>query len=157
MKLSKILLLILALALFLPAMAQQPAQPVRWRAVVTAGPDGTGVLTVKALVAKGWHLYALDLPDGGPRPTSFDLSESKDMEFDGTLRPAREAIEVDDPMFGMKLAWWDSNIEFTVPFRLTGPAGSFKCKVSYMACDGTTCRPPSTEVLSGSVKPKEKK
>ena len=71
------------------------------------------------------------------------------MKFTGKVKPARTALSVEDPLFGMTLSWWDSNVEFTVPFRVTDPAEArIICKISYMACDGSSCRPHNRKYLS---------
>lgn len=134
----------------------QTQQPVRWRTFVKATGENEGVVTIKALVADGWHLYGLNLPKNGPKPTTFDFKDSKDIKFTGKLTPARPALEVDDPLFGMKLNWWDSNIEFTIPFKVTGKEPKLNCVVNYMTCDGTTCRPPARETIATPIKLKKK-
>lgn len=131
-----------------PVVAQQP---VRWRSFVETYKDGTGKLTIKALIEPGWHLYGLELPAGGPKATSFDLSESSGLKFTGKLTPKRAPLIVNDEMFGMELNWWDSNIEFTVPFKVTSSEPVYKCTVSYMTCDGNTCMPPAKQSLTGKI------
>lgn len=143
------LLLVLSAFIGITATAQQP---VRWRTTVKATGADEGIVSFRALVSQGWHLYGLSLPENGPKPTTFDLTGSKDIKFTGKIKPARKAIEVDDPMFGMTLSWWDENIEFTVPFKITGAEPRLHCVISYMTCDGTTCRPPAKETISTPIK-----
>lgn len=127
-------------------------QPIRWRTIITATGTNQGTITFRALVADGWHLYGLKLPENGPKPTTFNLAGSKDIEFTGEIAPARKPISVDDPMFGMTLSWWDSNIDFSIPFKVTGPEPTLDCVIGFMTCDGTTCRPPSKEKISTPIK-----
>lgn len=142
-----------ALILAISAMAADLATPVRWRTFVKTAPDGTGTVTFRALVAPGWHLYGLDIPDGGPKATSFDLKGSTGVKFTGPVKPAREPLTIDDAMFGMKLTWWDANVDFTVPFKITDKSQArIDCKISFMTCDGESCRPPKTESISVPVK-----
>ena len=116
---TAILLLLLVTGIFASNSAEPSVKPVKWRTIIkTTGPD-SGTVTFKAIIAPGWHLYALTLPEGGPKPTSFDLSESKGIKLGSAVTPSRKAIETDDPLFGMKLAWWDANVDFTVPFTIT--------------------------------------
>ena len=78
------------------ALSVSAQQPVRWRTIVkTTGAD-TGTVTFKALVTPGWHLYGLDIPEGGPKATSFDLSGSAGIKFTGPVSPTRNAVEVKD-------------------------------------------------------------
>lgn len=149
-RLLTFLLLFLAISGF--EVSGQTQQPVRWRTFVKSTGDKGGVVTMKALVADGWHLYGLTLPKNGPKPTTFDFKASTDIEFTGKITPARPALEVDDPLFGMKLTWWDSNIEFTIPFKITGENPRFNCVINYMTCDGTTCRPPVRENIATPIK-----
>lgn len=150
--------LLMALAA-IGAYAQQPSgegiPPVRWRTTIRMTGDTEGVVTFRAIILPGWHLYGLELPQGGPKPTTFDLSDSRGVEFAGPLTAERAPLEVEDPMFGMTLSWWDANVRFSVPFRLNNVAVQpvIKASITYMTCDGTTCRPPKTENISVRVAP----
>ncbi|MCM1066073.1 MAG: protein-disulfide reductase DsbD N-terminal domain-containing protein [Muribaculaceae bacterium] len=159
MDLRKIALtLLLIIAALLPLAAAEPGvAPVRWRTIIkTTGPN-TGTVTFRALVAPGWHLYAQELPAGGPKPTTFALDGSSGLRFDGPVKASRPALEVQDPLFGMTLAWWDANVDFTVPFTVTDEASArINAKITYMACDGTSCMPPATESIATPVKLKKK-
>lgn len=153
-KYLRIILATFALALALVASAATPAQttPVRWRTSVRMTSDNEGVVTFKALIAQGWHLYGLELPQGGPRPTRIDLSASTGLEYTSPVAPSRAPLSAEDPMFGLTLSWWDSNVSFSAPFRLTGDATPMvKASITFMACDGTTCMPPRTETISAPV------
>ena len=145
-------LIIAALTGFCFDSAAQSTSPVRWRTTVRQTAPGEGVVTFRALVAPGWHLYGMQLPADGPKPTTFDLSGSADIEFTGKVTPARKAVRAVDPLFSSELEWWDSNVEFTVPFKVSGDAPVLHCVIGYMACDGTTCRPPARETVSTPVK-----
>ncbi len=151
---SLLTVLLLIICGTLTAAAQQPASsPVRWRTIVRMTSATTGTVTFRALVASGWHLYGLDMPKGGPKATTFDLSESAGMEFTSPVTPAREPVKAIDPLFGQEFQWWDSNVQFTVSFRLTEPRDKARLKaaIGYMCCDGTTCRPPVTERISAPI------
>lgn len=149
------LLLILIAAIAVTAVsAQDSVVPVRWRTVVKMTSPTEGKVTFRALVAQGWHLYGLEIPQGGPKATRFDLGASTGIEFTSPVQPSREPLTVDDPLFGMSLTWWDSNVNFTVPFRLTGEGTpELKATISYMSCDGNSCRPPRTERINAPVPP----
>lgn len=156
MKHLRILLIALIGLAAVTAAAQQPqaAEPVRWRTIVRMTSPTEGTVTFKALVASGWHLYGLELPQGGPRPTRIDLGESTGIEFTSPVTPSKTPVTTEDPMFGLTLTWWDSNVNFTAPFRLTGDGTpTVKAAITYMACDGSTCRPPKTERISAPVPP----
>ncbi|MDE5628662.1 MAG: hypothetical protein K2I69_03785 [Muribaculaceae bacterium] len=151
-------LFMLVLCAGFSATAQQSVEtPVRWRLIVKPSADGkSGELTVKALITPGWHLYGLELPAGGPKATSFDFAGSTGVEFTDELKPERAALKVEDAMFNMTLSWWDANVQFKRSFRILDPDNAvIKCKVSYMTCDGESCRPPKSENFVYTYKPKK--
>ncbi len=148
---KKYTVLLIAVITAFMTMAQTPA--IRWRTQVRMQNATEGTVTFRALIAEGWHLYGLTLPQGGPRPTQFDLSGSTGIEFTGPVRPERAPVSVDDPLFDMTLTWWDSNIAFTVPFRVTDAATArINAKITYMVCDGNSCMPPKTESIAAPVR-----
>ncbi len=132
------------------AAAQTPA--VRWRTTVKMTSPTEGVVTVRALVGQGWHLYGFDLPDGGPKPTVFDFSKSKGVEFTGVGTPSTKPVSAVDPLFKKTLQWWDANVSFSRTFKVTDRAGAhIGLSIKYMACDGNQCMPPKTENISVAV------
>lgn len=138
----------------LPGAFGQQRKPVQWQVSVRMTSAIEGKVIIKATMRSGWHLYGLELPQGGPRATSFDLSGSRGVEYTGPVVAARAPLEVQDPVFGMTLTWWDEPVTFSAPFVVTGSglpvvAGT----ISYMACDGSNCMPPSTESFSVNVTP----
>lgn len=137
------------------ANAQQPAaRPVKWTITTHMIDDFAGTLSITATPDEGWHLYGMDLPEGGPQPTSFDLSGSTGVEFRGKIKPDLKPKTVQDPLFGIKLNWWERPVTFSIRFVLKHDKHNprIKAKVRYMACDDNTCAPPVTETLFKTVK-----
>ena len=66
--------LIVVMAIGMTMTAQSP---VRWRTSVTMTSPTEGEITIKALISDGWHLYGLEMPQGGPKATRFDFSDSQ--------------------------------------------------------------------------------
>lgn len=152
-----LLAIFLACWMLIPATlgAQESAKaPVKWAISTSMTSADTGILTLTATPAEGWHLYGTHLPEGGPRPTAFDLSGSAGIHFEGAPVAAQKPVETDDPMFGMKLNWWGAPVSFKVRFRLDKEreSGRIKVKVTYMACDDNTCAPPATVTLYRNVR-----
>lgn len=154
---KKILFLIaFVCAMAASAMAQAPAaeSPVKWSISTRMFDDFSGTLSITATPDEGWHLYGTDLPEGGPQPTTFDLSGSTGVEFRGKLKPDIKPKTVDDPLFGIKLNWWERPVTFSIRFVLKPDKHNprIKAKVTYMACDDKTCAPPVTRTLFKTVK-----
>ncbi|MDE6207838.1 MAG: hypothetical protein K2M55_08530 [Muribaculaceae bacterium] len=150
---KRILILLAVLIAAVVAVKAAEPEPVRWRTIVKqTGPD-TGTVTFRALVGEGWHLYGTELPADGPRPTTFDLSGSRGVKFTGEPTPVRAAVKARDELFGATLEWWDANIDFVVPFTLTSPDDArLEATISYMACNGETCRPPKAEKIATPIR-----
>lgn len=145
-----------AIALILPVIAaaqSNNAAPVKWAISVTMTGSDTGILTLKATPSAGWHLYSTTLPEGGPRPTEFNLSESTGLRFDGELMASRKPLTVEDQLFGMNLSWWDKPVQFTVKFKLDKGAstGHIKAKITFMACNDVNCAAPMTITLDREI------
>ncbi len=147
-------LAIVALALLCVSQLQaQNVKPVNWRVTVKMTSEKEGILTMRATLEPGWHLYGTTLPEGGPKATQFDFAESKGIKFTGQLTPSIKPVEVEDKMFGMKLNWWDKTVTFTRTFTVTNPAEAVvKGNIYYMACNNQTCMPPQTESFSKTAK-----
>lgn len=147
---KKALLLILAaVAIAITSTAQNP---VRWRTTVKMTSPNEGEIVIKALVDDGWHLYGLNMPDGGPKATNIDLSASTGIKTVGNIRPSADPIAKMDPLFGLELSWWESNVNFTQPFKVTDKnKGAIKIAITYMSCNGETCTPPRTEIITAAI------
>lgn len=154
-----ILACVVIAALGISMSAQAPASPISWRMTVKMTSPTEGVVTLKATVAPGWHLYSTTLPSSdGPRPTTITFSHPASMKFTSPLKASVAVVEKDDPMFGVKLAWWDQDVTLTRTFTTSAPdaPGKVDVKISFMGCNDETCLPPATVELSRTAKPYEK-
>jgi len=153
---KKILMVAIMLVAGVWAMAQDPV-PVKWRASARMTSATEGVLTVKATVQPGWHLYGMDMPAGGPKATSFDFTGCKGVELIGSMAASAKPVAVHDVQFGMDVTWWEGSVSFTRRFRKTAEAPVIDISVTYMGCNDKTCAPPRTERLSARILPKKDK
>ncbi len=144
--------LLLTIAIAVMAIAASAQSPVRWRTSVNMTSPDEGEIVIKALIDDGWHLYALDMPEGGPKATKFDFSSSNGIEIRGDIKPSENPISRMDPLFGKKLSWWDRNVNFTQRFSVIDKEnGIIKVSITFMCCNGGTCTPPKTETISASI------
>ncbi len=98
-------------------------------------------------------MYGTELPQGGPIATEIDFGGCEGLKLTGKAIATPEAQDINDPLFGMKLAQWTSNFEIKQKFKLTGPTDKAKVsvKVRFMSCDNQNCRPPKTETFTTKV------
>lgn len=136
-------------ALLNQSLNAQIVQPVQWSSQLQMTSDTEGYVEFNAAISKGWHMYALQLPEGGPRPTSFVFSEVSGVEFTDEITPSRAPIEKVDMIFHLRLGWWDADVSFRRNFKLTDTSG---CKiegyVEYQGCNDQSCIPPTKEPFS---------
>lgn len=148
---KRILLMFFAVVLGVVAMSAQ--EPIRWRMSVKMTSDTEGVVTLRAIVDEGWHLYGTLLPENGPKPTVFNFTGSAGVKFSGNLIPSRKPVTVEDKMFEMTLSWWDTNVEFTRHFTVEKKEGAkIVANVQFMACNDQNCMPPKTQTLTYQFK-----
>lgn len=159
---KKILFLLLsALMVALAAGAQAPgAAVVKWRTSVRMTSPTEGVVTVRAIIPEGAHLYGMTMPEGGPKATTLDFGASQGVKFTGRTSASPAPTVARDEAFGMDLQWWEGRVAFSQSFRLTAKDAAearINVKVTYMTCNGMNCMPPRTESISAPVPQFKKK
>jgi thiol:disulfide interchange protein DsbD len=142
MNLRSLLPVLAGLVFLLAFPAQgQIQKPVKW-SFSSEKKGNEVVLLLKASVDKGWHLYAQDIPEGGPIATTFKYNSSPNYTLIGkTSEPAAE--EVFDPNFEMKLRYFGGTVVFRQKIKLLSEK-SFKAEgtVEFMVCNDQMCLPP---------------
>ncbi len=138
-KILKLSAFLLFLCLSLSAQIQEP---VKWKFSLNANSE----LILEASIDHGWHLYDMNLPDGGPNSTTITFEALKGIELLGKVIPATKPITKYDKQFGMDLRWYEKSVVFKQKFKVTDPA-NFKLAggVEFQVCDDKSCLPPTTE------------
>ncbi|MDE5982058.1 MAG: protein-disulfide reductase DsbD N-terminal domain-containing protein [Duncaniella sp.] len=148
-------LLFLFVTIFMAGiMAAQAPKPITWRMSVKMTDKTNGVVTIKATIEDGWHLYGTSLPsDNGPKPTSINLDSSTGVKWVSDLKPSVAPTEKNDAIFNTTLNWWSGEVTFTRKFKLVKAEGAkVNAAITFMGCNDATCLPPSTVNLSRVVR-----
>lgn len=121
----------------------QIMEPVKWKASIQEKNNEKEIL-FRATIEDGWHLYATDIPSGGPIATSFTFDELVNASLNGDITPDKRPHEEYSSLFDMKLGWYTSQIEFRQPVTIENP-DNFKITgyITYQACNDVTCLPPT--------------
>ena len=132
------------LALIALVVQAQILTPVKWKIKLDdkgGAPEKEIVFTATA--DKGWHLYDMNLPEGGPVSTSFTFETLNGAELIGQPVPSVKPTTVYDEQFAMNLRWYPGTVSFIQKLKVTDPA-KFKAEgeVEFMACNDETCLPP---------------
>ena len=144
LNMKKHLILLFALIAFAIGNSQI-LEPVKWKTSIEKFSDTEYNLVSKATIESGWHLYSQNVPADGPIPTTFTFDDAngafKIIGNTGEL----EGKTVDDPVFQMRIKFFEKSAIFVQRVQLLGDVTSVKGTVEFMVCDDTRCLPP-TEV-----------
>ncbi|MDG1730453.1 MAG: cytochrome c biogenesis protein CcdA [Algibacter sp.] len=143
---KKNIFLLLALIVFSIGNSQI-LEPVKWKTSVEKITDTEYNLLTQATIESGWHLYSQDVPEDGPIPTTFTFDDANGaFKFIGNTSEEDGHI-VDDPVFQMKIKFFDKSAVFLQRVELLGDVKSVEGTVEFMVCDDTRCLPPTEVAL----------
>ena len=144
LNMKKHLILLFALIAFAIGNSQI-LEPVKWKTSIEKFSDTEYNLVSKATIESGWHLYSQNVPADGPIPTTFTFDDANGaFKFIGNTGEL-EGKTVDDPVFQMRIKFFEKSAIFVQRVQLLGDVTSVKGTVEFMVCDDTRCLPP-TEV-----------
>ena len=138
---KKVLVLVALMAIGAGVYAQIET-PVKWAYAAKKISSTEAVVLLKATIQDGWHIYSLNVKDGGPIKTSFTFSPSKEYAL---LGDAIEPVPVTkyEKAFSMNVSYFEKSVVFQQKVRLkTGNETVVKGKLEYMTCNDMKCLPP---------------
>lgn len=138
----------LLLVLLVLQSQAQIENPVKWSYSAQKTGKNEANILIKADIQKGWHLYSQFIEDGGPIPTSFTFSPSKDFNLEGKVSESPKAVTAFDPNFGMKIAWHETQVVFTQKIKTTSDKFTLKGVLEYTVCNNNKCLPPTEQEFS---------
>ena len=150
--------LLAGLTLSAPLRADDAAShdTVFWTAAVN-GPAKAGAaanVTLKAKVADGWHVYALNQVAGGPTPLRVSLETNAIATANGAAAGS-PPLKRHDPSFDLDTELYSRAFDVTLPVRVAtnAPAGgqSIPVSVRFQTCNDRICQPPKTVHLAAPV------
>lgn len=135
--LSVILLIVAA------SVSAQVLKPVKWSFSINRLSDTEAEVVATASIEGKWHLYAANIPEGGPVPTALVFEENEAYKPVGELLQSPEPKFFHDENFDMELAYFTGFAKLTRKIQIIQP-GKHKIKgyVVFMACDDSRCLPP---------------
>jgi thiol:disulfide interchange protein DsbD len=136
-------------------VSAQPADPVHWSLVVTSkGPVMPGKpfeASLTARIDKGWHLYSLDEPVGGPPPLVITLGKGVYTLASGIVSPTPES-KIDANWENKETYFFLNRATFLLPLRVDAktPLGKHRLEVTttYVTCSDALCYPPKDTVVA---------
>lgn len=145
---KKLIFLVLSFVLSLGLNAQI-FEPIKWTHTLKATGKNTGEITHKATIEDKWHLYGLNIPDDGPKPTAFVYEKISGAKLVGGIQAKSKLMEVFDPNFQMKLNWYAKEAVFVQKISFDNLSEvKIEGYAEYMACDDQRCLPPTEDAFS---------
>ena len=115
------------------------SQPVKWQTSIKKISNSEAEFSLKAKIDDGWHIYGLDIEDGGPIATNLVFNEEKHNV--GDLQILGELLEGHDSVFDMMVSKFKKEVEFVQKLRLDED-GEITGFIEFMACEEGRCLPP---------------
>jgi DsbC/DsbD-like thiol-disulfide interchange protein len=138
---KKLLLLTVALIINAAVYAQIET-PVKWSYAAKKLNDKEAVVFLKATIQDGWHIYSLNVKDGGPIKTSFTFAPSKEYSPVGKTSEPTPKTRFEDA-FKMNVSYFEKEVIFQQKIKLNSPkVSAIKGKLEYMTCNDHKCLPP---------------
>ncbi|MBL7923133.1 MAG: thiol:disulfide interchange protein, partial [Bacteroidia bacterium] len=97
------------------------------------------VLTFKARIVKGYHIYSQFTPPGGPASTVFEFEKSSLYTLDGKVSEGKPHVEYDD-VFGVDVWSFGEDAVFRQKIKLnTDKSFKIEGRIDYQVCDDKAC------------------
>ncbi len=122
----------------------QIESPVKWSYASKRISSTEAVVFLRATIQDGWHIYSMNVKEGGPIKTSFDFAPSKDYSLDG--KPSEpQPVTKYEAAFSMNVSYFEKTVTFQQKIKLKNAnATEVKGKLEYMTCNDKKCLPPET-------------
>ena len=95
-------------------------------------------------IDNGWHVYSSNLPSGGPTSATLNVESITGARPAGKLRPVGKEINVNDPVFGMRVRYFEHHVQFVQKFTITASQYHIRGYLEYGACNDNMCMPPQS-------------
>jgi DsbC/DsbD-like thiol-disulfide interchange protein len=137
----KLLLAVTIMVASISAKAQIEA-PVKWSYAAKKVSATEAVVFFKATIQDGWHIYSLNVKDGGPIKTSFTFTPSKEYALVGKTSEPTPVTKY-EKAFTMDVSYFEKSVVFQQKIKLkAGNVAAIKGKLEYMTCNDMKCLPP---------------
>ncbi len=148
---KKVILLFQLLLVVILANAQM-MNPVKFTSTLKTNGTAEAEIVFSGKIQPGWHVYSTGLGADGPISASFNVSKKDGVELVGKLQAKGHEISKFDPLFEMKLRYFEGSATFVQKIKFTKPNYSIDAYLEYGACSDQNCLPPSEASFKQSGK-----
>lgn len=116
--------------------------PVKWSYAAKRISATEAVVFLKATIQDGWHIYSMDVKEGGPIKTSFTFPASKEYTLVGTPTEPTPVTKY-EKSFSMNVSYFEKAVIFQQKIKIkSANATVVKGQLEYMTCNDKKCLPP---------------
>jgi len=133
----------------------QVLEPVSWNFGSEKTGDNTYDIVLTANIDQGWHMYAMDIPEGGPIATSFAFENAVGYSIiDKPYAVTKPEVKFDNS-FEMNIGMYATKAEFRQKVTVKDYPSSVKGTVTFMSCNDKECLPPRDVEFTVTIKGNE--
>ena len=126
----------------------QIQEPIKWETSLTKQANDKVSLLFSASIDEGWHIYGMDVADGGPTKTAITFTTLQNAEVVGALTADLEADHHFDKIFEMEVSYYQHPTVFSQVVQVENDAYVMEGYLVYGACDDESCLPPTKVYFS---------
>ncbi len=124
------------------SLQAQVLEPVTWSFGSEKTADNKFDIVMTADIDDSWHLYAMDIAEGGPIATSFTFEEPSGYTLEGKPVAVDKPEVKFDNSFGMDIGMHSVKAGFRQKITVNQYPATVKGFVTFMSCDDKQCLPP---------------
>ena len=148
---KKVLLALQLLLIVMMAQAQM-MNPVKFTSSLKTSKGAEAEIVFTGKIQPGWHVYSTGLGGDGPISATFNVNKMDGVELVGKLQARGHEISKFDPLFEMKLRYFEGSATFVQKIKFVKPNYSIDAYLEYGACNDQNCMPPSEASFKHSGK-----
>lgn len=139
----KQVLLLVALSFITIRGFAQVLDPVKFTTQLKTDGSAEAEIVFSGTIEKGWHVYSTELGSNGPISATFNVTKLDGVKLQGALRAVGKEISEFDPLFDMKLRFFEGSVTFVQKVSFTKPNYEIEAYLEYAACNDQNCLPPT--------------
>ena len=134
---------VLQLLLVVMLAQAQMVNPVKFSTSLKTNGTAIAEIVFNGKIQSGWHVYSTGLGADGPISATFNVNKMDGVELVGKLQARGNEISKFDPLFEMKLRYFEGSVTFVQKVKFVKPNYHIDAYVEYGACSDQNCLPPS--------------
>ena len=121
----------------------QIKEPVKFKTSFKSISPTEAEIIFSGTIDNGWHVYSINLPDGGPISATFNVDKQQGVQPVGKFQAKGKEISTFDKLFEMQVRYFSHAVQFVQKVKITGATYHIEGYLEYGACDDESCLPPT--------------